>query len=113
MGRPQPKARPRPNPRGGVWTPSASSEESLAWVLRPLHGAYPTGHVGVVLEFHFAGGNIGDGDNYEKLVLDALQKAGAYTNDSQVRQCSWQLHLCDDPFDERTVIGLWPLAVRG
>lgn len=69
--------------------------------LLPGAGAYPTGHVHVELVFWICGGSIGDGDNYEKLVLDALQKAGVYANDRQVRGCCWWVEDAETKADER------------
>jgi Endodeoxyribonuclease RusA len=111
--RPVPKARPRPNPRGGVYTPSQAEEEALAMALRPGSGAYPSGQVHVELVFWLCMGSPGDGDNYEKLVLDALQKAGVYSNDRQVRSCAWWVEQAEHPADERYDIVVRRPAVHG
>lgn len=43
----------------------------------------------------------GDGDNFEKLVLDSLEKGGVFGNDRQVMRCSWTIH---EQLPERTTI---------
>ena len=42
-------------------------------------------------DFYCGNGQVKDGDNCHKAVLDALQKAGVYANDSQVVEGHWRL----------------------
>lgn len=52
-------------------------------------GLFLAAPVGVRIAFYYKGSS-GDGDNMEKLVLDALQEAGVITNDRQVRHMEWR-----------------------
>ena len=93
----KPKSRPRLSRSGGVYTPSASTEKNLANLLRVEayreHGVVPclSGSVFVFLSFKTTKKKLsGDGDNYEKLILDAMQKAGILENDKNVKACFWE-----------------------
>lgn len=70
--------------------PAIAHRDALVLLLRSKHqGLFPAGvRVGVDLYFYVAGAS-GDGDNMEKLVLDALQQAGVLANDKQVRSMRW------------------------
>lgn len=50
------------------------------------------------LEFHVLARHGKDGDNMEKLVMDALQGV-LFVNDSQVLDCHWTIH----PIDKKTM----------
>lgn len=96
-GKPTPKGRPRFSRNGGVYTPAATklAEEDLLLQYIGLHGPEFLGPVGVDLRFTSEETHVliydvdwtsnlrGDLDNYEKLVLDALDKT-AWKNDRQV-----------------------------
>src|SRR3972149_649124 len=94
----KPKARHRDGCRG-KYTPTAENEMSLAWLikqkwlewtaknLRVFGSDIPIQEkIGVILEIHSVKTLLGDIDNYEKLVYDALQKSGIIKNDRQIRK---------------------------
>lgn len=102
-GRPMAKARPSNYaPRTRKWVPSQKHQEALAFAFMSNRGAFPEGEVRVEIEFHVFGVQP-DGDNAEKLVLDALQDAGVVTNDRQVKDCHWAL-FASPKADQRTVV---------
>lgn len=85
-GDPKSKARPRVNPRGGVWTDSAAEEEAVAMRLRVARGSTPSMTDGVAFAAVFFRNTRQrrDVDNMLKLVLDAATKAGIWVDDRQV-----------------------------
>lgn len=100
-GTPQPKARPRfvkgrvvstVKPKEKLWRKGVESAAKAAVEARG-GGPLFTGAVRTTMTFTFAGAphQIGkphtakpDKENLEKLVLDAMERAGVYRNDSQV-----------------------------
>ena len=99
-GRPVPKGRPRMSRKGRVYTPAAtvSAEEEYAYAAGDEAPVYD-GPVKVELSFFKDSTMVkvepildeawksplrGDLDNYIKLALDGLQRAGIIVNDSQV-----------------------------
>lgn len=127
-GDPQPAERARRGARGHWYTPAKTRafEEAVGWAWRqagsPTFGTAP---LAAAMWFHLErppshrtkGGALtkaalsllppGDLDNYAKGVLDALQQAGAFTNDKQVMCFSgvgkaWALK-----GHARTEIALW------
>ena len=104
-GPPRPKARPRPNPAGGVWSPSKGEEERVAGYLLRFKGLFPEGPVGMACEFHVNSRSRADVDNLVKLVKDAAEKAGVYTNDFQVTK-SYQKRVVVSSGMEKTIVWL-------
>lgn len=71
--------------------PAIAHRDSLVLQLRRYTAMYPAGtRVAIDLQFYVSGSH-GDGDNMEKLVLDALQAAGVIANDRQVRRMRWSV----------------------
>lgn len=106
-GRPMAKARPTPfAPRTRRFVPSQKHQEALAYAFMSNRGAFPEGEVRVEIEFHVFGVQP-DGDNAEKLVLDALQDAGVVGNDRQVKDCHWALFRAAKD-QQRTVVRVAP-----
>lgn len=90
---PVPKARPRSG-NGNTYTPKRTKDAQVivamyarqAWGVRK-----PTsGPVRLNLEFHLKTRGTADGDNYEKLVMDALE-GYLYQNDRQVVRSTWAI----------------------
>lgn len=96
--RPRPKGRPRMTRRGRVYTPAETieAEESYVTAVKDQYEPF-TGPVSVVLTFskdqtyvHISSVKEwksplrGDLDNYIKLALDGIQRAGLIANDKQV-----------------------------
>jgi Holliday junction resolvase RusA-like endonuclease len=103
VGRPRPKARPRPGKHGKWYVPSSPHQEILAYAFLRHRGEFPEGAVHVACEFHVHRGKLPDGDNCEKLVWDALQDAGVIADDQQVKSWSGRVIACEDGH-ERTVV---------
>ena len=103
-GPPVPKERPRRGPHGNFYTPKRTkdAEAQIAMIARSKSVRFAGNNVRVELEF-FCRQWRGDGDNCEKLILDALQKADVITNDKQVHECRWRVYL-DPAIEERTVV---------
>lgn len=87
---PVPKARARVRGGQGGYTPAraAAAEALLAGYFQQCRGMFRAGPVEVMFVLRVARFR-GDGDNHEKIILDALQQAGVYSNDSQVRAARW------------------------
>ena len=97
VGRPVPKGRPRFTKRGGVFTPreTVNAETDIAMEYIAESGPLFAGPIGVSIDLYPDRTEValwdedwdsalrGDIDNYEKLVLDALDK-NAYHNDRQI-----------------------------
>lgn len=86
-GAPVPKQRARSG-QGRHYTPdrTVNAENAIAWEARAARVTFPAG-VDVELRLTFGVHTFrGDIDNLEKLVMDALQKGGVYTNDRQVKR---------------------------
>ena len=88
--RPKPKQRPRHNAEGDTYTPDATktAEEEIALTTRTYMNAEGEstlqGDVWIDVDFDMKGYRRADLDNLVKLLLDGLQKGGAYTDDKQV-----------------------------
>ena len=97
-GRPKPKGRPRMTRRGRVYTPAETieAEELYETTVKGKYEPYE-GPVSVILKFsqdntyvHISSAGDwksplrGDLDNYIKLALDGIQRAGLIKNDKQV-----------------------------
>jgi len=82
----RPKARPRLG-RKGVYSPSASGERSLAWLIlaNAPDRTEVTGDVFCRLHIRYKKRCPADNDNLEKFVWDAIQKSGILRNDKQIR----------------------------
>lgn len=102
-GKPKTKARPRPNPKGGVFTPSKQDEAALAWELKQKF-TYRDGPVAVGFLFYLPDRRVSDFDNYIKLAADAMTKAGAWKDDNLARCGGWWIDY--DAEDPRTVIAV-------
>ena len=91
-GDPVPKARPRSTRSGHTYTPKRTVDAET--VIRNLAAEQVTepydGPVGVSLAFSCATARRTDGDNLQKLVLDALNKV-VYTDDHLVHEWSGAL----------------------
>tara|TARA_R110002020_G_scaffold132420_5_gene295720 strand:+ start:27160 stop:27525 length:366 start_codon:yes stop_codon:yes gene_type:complete len=96
-GRPVPKGRPRMSRKGRVYTPEATKEAEQQYVDSVSDAPTFEGSVYVELTFSKESTDIvitskedwksplrGDLDNYIKLALDGIQKAGIIANDKQV-----------------------------
>jgi Holliday junction resolvase RusA-like endonuclease len=89
---PKPKQRPRFNKYGGVYSPSGSEEQILAWeIISYISHNYPkrktiTDNIKVSLIISARQELKGDIDNYVKFVYDAIQKSGIIENDKQIRE---------------------------
>lgn len=84
-GEPVPLARPRKGQYGNMYMPKESMvfEGTIAWAARAHGGRFGKRDVIVYTDF-FCKRKRGDGDNFHKAVLDALEKAEVYDNDRQV-----------------------------
>lgn len=88
--------RPRLGKNGNAYSPSSKPEESLAWMIRAQLSHQPDTPTlpfkqpcGVYIELVFTDHPPrADIDNIAKFVLDALQKAGVYSNDKLVHSLS-------------------------
>lgn len=103
-GPPKSKARPRPNPRGGVWSPSTADEDALAYRLKAVVDTRHEGNVIVAAIFFRPNFQRVDVDNLLKLVLDAGTKAGIWRDDSQVTALLGVMEY--DKARPRTVVGI-------
>lgn len=103
-GPPVPKERPRRGPHGNFYTPKRTkvAEAEIAMIARSKRVRFEDNIVRIDLEFHCRQWR-GDGDNCEKLVLDALQKADVIKNDKNVHESRWRVFL-DPSEEERTVV---------
>lgn len=105
-GKPVPKARPRPNPHGGVWTPSKKDQTWVAYHFLPYRGRYGAEKIMVYCDFYCwwrQPQHEPDGDNLFKLVADAMEEAGVLDNDRQIRKHIVEVH--EVPKDQqRTVV---------
>lgn len=112
-GEPRPKARPRVV-RGGrqVYSPSAEEEERVAWYITAARTAARVGPLygsayRVTATFYLGHRRPVDGDNLLKLVLDAGNKAGIWSDDSLVTEGSWRIVRGDPrPRTELVIEGL-------
>lgn len=104
-GAPVPKARPRANGRGGVYTPSRTHqyEELVAWAARAKRIRLGQGPVEIQADFHTRKGG-GDLDNLLKSLLDGLVKGGAIDDDNPQVVRAVSARWFHDPYDERTEI---------
>ena len=94
-GPPIPKERPRRGAHGNIYTPkrTKTAEEQIAMLSRARGVRFGDNNVSVALTFHTHAWK-GDGDNFEKLILDALQKGEVIDNDRQVRRVEWEIVDC-------------------
>ena len=85
-GEPVPLARPRTGRYGNVYTPKKSLQyqSDIAWEARRKRTRFGKREVIVYSDFYCRSKLAKDGDNMHKAVLDALEKAEVYENDSQV-----------------------------
>lgn len=96
LGPPVPKGRPRVviTNRGKrrTYTPAATeaAEEAIIWLCRAQRVTFGDSLVSVEMWFHTRHKRL-DGDNCEKLALDAMTRAGVYDDDSQVVDVHWRL----------------------
>lgn len=86
----RPKQRPRIGKGGRVYSPSGKDEQSLAWLIKAqaLNQGWQSSFVfrgNIRVDLDIVGDLLGDKDNYEKFVFDALQKSGVISNDRQIR----------------------------
>lgn len=104
-GPPIPKARPRQGKNGIFYTPKRSRDaEALVAERAALCGYTYEGPVKVEIDFY---GGRGDIDNLAKTVLDGMQKAGVFSNDSQVQQLMLR-KFKPDP-GPVTEVHIWPI----
>jgi len=88
--RPEPKERPRLGRNDRAYTPkkTAAAESFIAMVTRTEMNRRDVpafqGDVGLDIEFDRTGYKRADIDNMVKLLMDGLQKGGAYLDDKQV-----------------------------
>lgn len=106
-GAPVPKARPRANGRGGVYTPSRTHqyEELVAWAARAKRIRLGQGPVEIQADFHTRKGG-GDLDNLLKSLLDGLVKGGAIDDDAAHIVPKITVRRFHDPRNERCHIRL-------
>lgn len=112
-GGPVPKARARVGKSGHHYTPKhvTKAEDDLAVMFQVHVKARPIyGPLALVSLFFRPDHRRLDGDNLQKLVMDAGTKAGIWYDDSQVTASTWFVDI--DVQRPRTVIGLAP-AVSG
>lgn len=103
-GPPVPKERPRRGKAGHFYTPTRTktAEEEIAMLARSKRVRFGDNNVAVTLTFHTSAWK-GDGDNFEKLILDALEKGGVFSNDKQVRRVRWEIVECE-PSHQKTEV---------
>lgn len=93
---PTPKGRPRHGKGGNVYTPTETRDAQVivAQYARQAWGPRKptTGTVHLHLQFNLGSRGLADGDNYEKLVMDALQ-GYLYVNDRQVLKMTWEISM--------------------
>lgn len=106
-GDPVPKGRPRVTRQGHAYTPKRTrdAEEQAVLALRPYGNApgivaIDDGPVVFVSRFYRKTRRRCDGDNLQKLLLDASMKAGLFGDDSQVTASVILVE--HDPEDPRT-----------
>lgn len=104
-GRPVPKARPRFNSAGGIWTPSSKAEEAVAWYFVRYKDLFPSGPVKVRAEFFCNPRQRADADNLLKLVCDAITRAGVWRDDFQAADKIASRYTVPEG-EERTVVFL-------
>jgi Holliday junction resolvase RusA-like endonuclease len=93
-GKPVPKKRPRPNPKGGVWTPSKEAQTWVAYHFTPYRGRYGDQKIMASAVFYCHVRNptqLPDGDNLWKLVSDAIEEAGVINNDRQITKATHEV----------------------
>lgn len=112
-GVPVPKERARWSPRNQrMYTPDMTrdAEQALAWRFRAAFGRQqPLQDTVAIVTLFFVDSRTkrgSDGDNLQKVVLDALTKARAWVDDDQVKASTWLVEL--DERHPRTVIALCP-----
>jgi len=106
-GKPVPKARPRPNRRGGVWTPSKAAQTAVAYHFNRYRGRYGKQRIMAYAVFYVHVRNpvhLPDGDNLWKLVADAMEEAGVVDNDRQITKSIQEVIEVGTPEEQRTVV---------
>lgn len=104
-GEPIPKARPRKGQHGNFYTPrqTVEYESTIAWSCKAQPDRFGSSKVAVHTIFFFSSErSLSDGDNCHKSVLDALQLAGIFSNDRQVREGHYYMRV--DQENPRTEI---------
>lgn len=94
-GKPVPKDRPRFTNTGNIWSRSSEHEAQVALLFARYRGLFPTGNVATRMLFLTNPKQRADSDNLEKLVLDAMEKAGVYANDRQVNDSAKHRYTVD------------------
>jgi Holliday junction resolvase RusA-like endonuclease len=105
-GKPVPKARARPNPRGGVFSPSKTAQTFVAFHFTPYRGRYGDKTIWVACDFFCwwrQPQHEPDGDNLFKLLADAMEEAGVVNNDRQIRKHLVEVHKVEKD-EQRTVV---------
>lgn len=115
---PEPCKRPRLGNHGNTYSPSSAPERTMALMILAAISHIPhapqlplKGPCGVHITFCLPKQLRGDIDNRVKFVLDALQKAKVYTNDSQVHQLSAAYQIDTDTNNFRTEIQVVQLTL--
>lgn len=115
---PEPCKRPRLGHNGNTFSPSSAPERTMAIMVLAAISHIPhapqlpfKGPCGVHITFCLPKQLRGDIDNRVKFVLDALQKAKVYANDSQVHQLSAAYQIDPDAQNSRTEIQVVQLTL--
>lgn len=109
-GDPVPKERPRAAKSGHVYTPrkTQQAEEVIRELIRAQMPEPYDGPVGLVLAFYCATRRRTDGDNLQKLVMDALNKV-AVVDDYLVEESTWRVFRRAEGEEPRTEVFLYSL----
>lgn len=109
-GDPKTKDRPRLSAHGRTYTPKRTVDaEKVIKGLAAAAIAEPYDRpVGIAMTFYTATKRRSDGDNMQKLVMDALNKI-AFTDDYLVEESFWRLHRKAPDEEPRTEILVYTL----
>lgn len=110
-GDPVSKARPRFSKQGYAYTDRRTvAAEKVIREAAAQHVATPyEGPVGIAVEFYCATRRRTDGDNLQKLVMDALNKV-AFVDDYLVEESFWRVYRKVEGEEPRTEIMVYTLA---
>jgi len=109
-GDPVSKARPRFSKQGHTYTDrkTVAAEAQIRKLAKALITEPYEGKVGIALQFYCATRRRTDGDNLQKLVMDALNKV-AFVDDYLVEESFWRVHRKAEGEAPRTEIFLYTL----
>jgi len=110
-GDPVSKARPRFSKQGYAYTDrkTVKAEQTIRDLVRERISEPYDGPVGIAIEFYCATRRRTDGDNLQKLVMDALNKT-LFVDDYLVEESFWRVYRKADGEEPRTEVFVYTLG---